>query len=142
MDIIEEKFNEAEREYNKLHLKWTASSIRYLIGKGFEGLSKTFNTLRIIDPCNTIALIECSVQDKNKANEIFDDWHNAGYGDTLLQLFIIDALRNQGFFMTEDEMNLISHLSLKNTNMNQLAVQALTEELSLGIQEAQRIAAL
>lgn len=117
-----------EQEYNKLGLKWTMGSIRYLVGRGYDGLTKTFNSLRITDPINTLGLVECAVQDKKKADEIVNSWIARGRV-TILHMFIVEALKEQGFFKTEQEMELIMHLTAQRETMRDTGTQVLTEEL-------------
>lgn len=126
---MKQELENLEREYNKLGLKWTMGSIRYLVGRGYEGLSKTFNSLRIPDPINTLGLVECAVQDKQKADEIIDSWVSSGHGLTLLHLFIVEALKDQGFFKTEQEMEMIMHLTAQRETLKDMGTQVLTDEL-------------
>ena len=138
-DNIEEKYNEVERYFNSLGLKWTASSIRYLISKGYEGLTKTFNTLRPIDPVTTLGLIECSVQDKDKANDIMNDWMDKGYGLTVLHMLIIGELQDNGCFKDEDEVEMIMHLSSKKNGMTEMSYQAAIEEMTQKIMDLSQL---
>ena len=124
-----QELEKLEREYNKLGLKWTMGSIRYLVGRGYEGLTKTFNSLRIPDPINTLGLVECAVQDKKKADEIVNEWVSNGNGLTLLHLFMVEALKDQGFFKTEQEMELIMHLTAQKETLKDMGTQILTDEM-------------
>lgn len=131
------EIQKAQTDYYRLGLKWDVGSIRYLIGRGYEGLAKTFNSLRVPDPINTVGLVECAIKDKKKADEIIDKWTTAGHGLALLHMFIVDDLREQGFFKSEREMNLVVHLAAQKKELQEIGTQILTEELITQSKEVQ-----
>lgn len=124
-------------EYNRIGLRWNTESIRYLINKGFEGLTKTFNTLRICDPINTICLVEAAVKDSKQANEIVDNWVNKGYGIATLHILMVEALKEQGFFRTMGEMEMIIDLMKKNKETEEIAMKVISEEIAVQRIEAE-----
>ena len=126
--------NEIVQDYNKLGLKWNTNSIRYLIGKGYEGLTKTFNSLRVPDPINTLGLVECAMCSKDKADAVIETWTSKGYGLALLHILIVEALREQGFFKSEREMEIIMSLTAQRETMKAMGSMILTEELQTQIQ--------
>lgn len=145
-DSMDESLYEAESLYGSFNLMYDFSSIKYLINKGYAGQGKySPNVLQLPYWDHTLVLVEAGIKagEPNKrpedAEDIINEWLSAGYSLAVLHGFILEEMRNLGFFITERTIGQLVILGKRTPEWRQFVEMVLSLEMEIAEAQVEMI---